>query len=159
VDVQYNGNARDGIPAFQDAAKKQFVGAAVIANYGSKRTYTVTDIRFDLGPCNTFFDGKDGQKTSVAKYFFREYKMKISDKRQPMLVVKAGGRDVSLPSEFCLVDGVPDSVRGNPMAMRNLLAKTRQNPQQKLDKIGSMINQLFKMQKWAEWDISVESEP
>ena len=54
----------------------------------------------------------------MAKYFYKTYNLKISDKRQPMLIVSFGGRQVSLPSEFCLIDGVPDSIRNNSRAMR-----------------------------------------
>ena len=64
------------------------------------------------------FNLKDGQSISVAKYFYKTYNLKISDKRQPMLIVSFGGRQVSLPSEFCLIDGVPDSIRNNSRAMR-----------------------------------------
>jgi hypothetical protein len=101
----------------------------VIANYGIKRTYVINDIKFDVGPCNSFFDLRDGTKISVAKYFYKTYNMKISDKRQPMLIVKTQGHNGSIPSEFCLVDGVPDSIRSNPSNMRNLLNKVKQTPQ------------------------------
>jgi len=97
----------------------------VIANYGTKRTYIVNDIKFDMGPCNTFFDLKDGARISVAKYFYKTYNMKITDKRQPMLIMNTQGRSVSLPSEFCLVDGVPDSIRNNSRAMRTLLNQVK----------------------------------
>ena len=95
----------------------------------------------------------------MAKYFYRTYNMKITDKKQPMLIMNTQGRQVSLPSEFCLVDGVPDSIRNNSMAMRNLLNKVKQTPQQKLDAVCGMVNKLFKMTKWGEWDISIESKP
>jgi len=95
----------------------------------------------------------------VAKYFYKTYNMKISDKRQPMLIMTTQGRKVSLPSEFCLVDGVPDSIRNNSRAMRTLLDQVKQNPQQKLNAITGMVNKLFKMTKWAEWDISVDNKP
>lgn len=159
VEEKYQGNIEQGLPKFQDACFKQLVGASVIANYGTKRNYIVQDIKFDLGPCNTFFDLKDGQKISVAKYFLKTYNMKISDKRQPMLVMSTQGRQVSLPSEFCLMDGVPDSIRSNNGAMRTLLNKVKQNPQQKLDSVVEMVNKLFKMSKWADWDITVDSKP
>jgi len=60
VDNQFQGNVKQGLPRFQDAVRKDFTGQSVIANYGTKRNYIVTDIKFDLGPCNTFFDLKDG---------------------------------------------------------------------------------------------------
>lgn len=68
---------------------------------------------------------RDGQKISVAKYFYKTYDLKVSEKRQPMLQIMHQGRTISLPSEFCLMDGVPDSIRNNSRSMRTLLNKTK----------------------------------
>lgn len=128
VEENQRGDVSIRIASFQDGVRKQFIGQSVITNYGIKRTYIVQDVKFDLGPCNTFFDLRDGQKISVAKYFYKTYNIKITDKRQPMLVVKNQGHNGQIPSEFCLIDGVPDSIRSNPMAMRTLLNKVKQTP-------------------------------
>lgn len=156
-------NSRHGAPSmaqFHDEIRRQLVGQSVIANYAIKRTYIIHDITFDLGPCNTFFDLRDGQKISVAKYFYKTYNMKITDKRQPMLIVKNQGHHASIPSEFCMVDGVPDQIRSNPMAMRNLLNKVKQNPQEKLESIKGMINNLIKKStKLKEYDITLDTTP
>lgn len=57
------------------------------------------------------------------------------------------------------MDGVPGAVRNNGRAMRTLLSKTRQTPDEKMKAIVGMVNNLFQMSKWAEWDISVSKEP
>lgn len=57
----------------------------------------------------------------MAKYFYKQYQLKITDKRQPMLIMNQGGRDISVPPEFCLLDGVPDQIRNNSRSMRTLL--------------------------------------
>ena len=54
---------------------------------------------------------------------------------------------------------MPDSIRNNSKAMRTLLNQVKQNPQQKLQAITGMVNKLFKMSKWAEWDITVDATP
>jgi hypothetical protein len=81
----------------------------------------VQGVNFEKGPVQTLFKLKDGQTISVAKYFYKTYDLKVTDKRQPMLIVSFQGREVSLPSEFCLIDGVPDSIKNNSRAMRTLL--------------------------------------
>jgi hypothetical protein len=96
------------VDKFQDRCRAEFTGSSVIANYGNKRTYIVKDIRFDQSPTTTFFELKDGSNISVAKYFYKQYNIKITDKRQPMLIMNQGGREISVPSEFCQLDGVPD---------------------------------------------------
>ena len=102
---------------------------------------------------------KDGSQISVAKYFYKQYNLKITDKRQPMLIMQQGGKNISVPSEFCLLDGVPDSIRNNSRSMRTLLNQVKQNPAQKMESIVNMIQKLFKMKKFAEWDITVDSTP
>ena len=72
---------------------------------------------------------------SVAIYFYKTYKMKITEKHQPLLVVSQQGKNIQIPSEFCLVDGVPDQIRSNPRDMRQLLNEVKQNPTQKMDSI------------------------
>jgi hypothetical protein len=56
-------SSRYGAPStddFENEVKRQLIGQSVIANYGIKRTYMVQDINFEQGPCNTFFDMRDG---------------------------------------------------------------------------------------------------
>ena len=76
-----------------------------------------------------------------------------------MLIMQQGGKNISVPSEFCLLDGVPDSIRNNSRSMRTLLNQVKQNPAQKMESIVNMIQKLFKMKKFAEWDITVDSTP
>lgn len=44
-----------------------------------------------------------------------------------MFLVKIADKRIHLPTEFCIVDGVPDSIRKG-MGMRDALGKTRINP-------------------------------
>jgi hypothetical protein len=44
-----------------------------------------------------------------------------------MFLVKIAEKDYYLPTEFCLLDGISDSVRKGP-GMRDALAQTRINP-------------------------------
>lgn len=147
---------------FQALVSQELVDKSIVTCYGKRQTYRVAKIDFDDGPCNSWFMMSDGSKVSVAKYFLKEYKLKITNKRQPMIYVKAGkDRYLMIPSEFCLVDGVPDSIRGNSKAMRSLLNEVRYNPEQKMKQINTMVNKLFEagQAKLAEWGISIEAEP
>jgi hypothetical protein len=58
-----------------------------------------------------------------------------------------------------LIDGVPDSIRSNPMAMRTLLAKVKQNPSEKIENIQSMVKKLSKAHKLKEFDIALDLTP
>lgn len=111
IDAIYDELERSGTPnfleKFQDACRQEFIGQTVIANYGNKRMYVVVDIRFEHGPCQETFELKDGTKMSIAEYFLKTYQLGVTAKKQPMLVVNAHGRNVKIPAEFCLKDGVP----------------------------------------------------
>jgi hypothetical protein len=48
------------IDKFQDRCRAELTNSSVIANYGTKRTYIVKDIRFDQAPTTTFFELRDG---------------------------------------------------------------------------------------------------
>jgi hypothetical protein len=65
--------------------------------------------------------------------------MKVTDKRQPLLLTNQNGREIALIPEFCLRDGVPDSIRNNSRDMRTLLGKLKQNPEQKMSSIVKMV--------------------
>jgi hypothetical protein len=43
--------------------------------------------------------------------------------------------------------------------MRTLLNEIKQNPKEKLDSIVGMVKNLFKMKKWAEFDIQLDDKP
>ena len=77
---QDGGSNPNMMAAFHDQCRMELVGKSIIANYGTKRTYIIDDIRFDQGPCATFFELGNGVKISVAKYFFKQYKLKITSK-------------------------------------------------------------------------------
>ena len=68
-----------------------------------------------------------GEQLSIAEYFVRTYKKKITDPKQPLFHVKMAQKDFYLPTEFCLIDGVPASVRKGA-GMRDALAMTRISP-------------------------------
>lgn len=95
----------------QNQILREFKGQSVIANWGNKKAYIVYDIVFDKNPTNMFFEDGNGKKVCVAEYFQKTYNMRITDKEQALLVVKMGGKDIHLPTEFCTIDGVPESLR------------------------------------------------
>jgi hypothetical protein len=66
---------------------------------------------------------------------------------------------VLIPSEFCLPDGVPKKIKESGQAMRQLLNKVKQTPQQKLEEIANMVNKLLQVSYWSKWDIQVNEEP
>lgn len=75
----------------------------------------------------TFLD-HEGKKFTIADYFYSTYQLKVTDKRQPLFMVKINGKECYIPPEFCSIDGVPQQIREDPMKMRNVLQSCRKNP-------------------------------
>jgi hypothetical protein len=90
----------------------------------------VTDVVFDQNPVDHSFEYQ-GDQISIATYFKRVYNKVITNPKQPMFLVKVAGNETMLPTEFCLLDSVPDYVRKGPK-MRDALALTRIDPQEKI---------------------------
>jgi len=86
-----------------------------------------------MNPIQKTFENQ-GCVISVADYFLKTYNKRITMAKQPMFLVKVAEREFYLPTEFCLLDGVPDSVRKGP-GMRDALAKTRIDPAEKIRRI------------------------
>ena len=63
-----------------------------------------------------------------------------------------------MPSEFCLLDGVEDSIRKGA-GMRDALAMTRTSPNQKLQQIQAMVNQLGEQSSMRNWGLQIEEVP
>ena len=122
----------------EQAVRAEFSGKSVIADWGNKRTYIVTDVDFTKNPVEHKFMYGD-KMVSVAEYFSQVYDKKITDFKQPLFLVKVTDQDYYLPTEFCMLDGVPDAVRKSP-GMRDALARTRIDPQEKMKRIQDMCN-------------------
>ena len=71
----------------------------VLTTYGSLRAYRIESIDFEKTPDNTSFNIKtnDGMKTiSIFNYYLQQYKQKIKDKEQPLLIAEKKNKDKKL---------------------------------------------------------------
>lgn len=111
----------------------EFCGRSVIADWGNKRTYRVDDVDFDKTPTTYEFVWNDAP-VKLAQYFATAYNKIVTDFNQPCFLIRITDKDYFLPSEFCLLDGVEDSIRKGA-GMRDALAMTRTTPNEKLQQI------------------------
>lgn len=75
-----------------------------------------------------------------------------------MFLVKVAEKEFFLPTEFCLLDGVPDSVRKGA-GMRDALAQTRIDPNEKISRIQQMVKTLLNQKAMKDWNIVVDESP
>ena len=133
------------------AVREEFCGRSVIADWGNKRTYRVDEVDFDKTPTNYQFAWND-QPTVLADYFFNHYGKEVKHFDQPLFLVRMSEIDCYLPPEFCLLDGVPDSIRKGA-GMRDALAQTRTSPADKTFQIQQMVKQLSKQRSMTNWGV------
>lgn len=118
---------------WKQVVRMEFSGKSIIADWGNKRTYRVDDVDFDVTPLTHEFVWND-EPIKLARYFQVVYNKIVSDPNQPCFLVKMGEQHQYLPVEFCLLDGVPDSIRKGA-GMRDALAMTRISPEEKIAQI------------------------
>ena len=82
----------------------------------------------------------------------------MTNGKQPLFLVKVTDQDYYLPPEFCMLDGVPESIRKSA-GMRDALAQTRIRPDDKMKKIQEMCDLLFQQKSIKDWDLHIEQVP
>jgi len=70
---------------FEVEAKEGLVGHSVVARYGNKRNYVVTDIDFRLTPETYEFDTPEG-RVNMITYLEEKYRLKVKVKNQPLII-------------------------------------------------------------------------
>ena len=98
------------------------------------------DIDFDLSPIKHTF-AYNGTMINLAQYFKNVYNKTVRDVNQPLFVIKIAEQTHYLPPEFCLIDGVSESMKRSP-GMREALKRTHISPYEKVTKIQKMADTL-----------------
>ena len=133
----------------------------VLTKYGSLRAYRIDHIDFEKTPINTSFnmrtkEGPDGVKTiSIYNYYAQQYKMKIEDKNQPLLIAerKINGRKllaneesdnqnnpiIYLVPELVRITGIEND-KSSRSRRQDIITKTKLNPTQKMNEINKIEN-------------------
>lgn len=119
----------------KERINEEFKGMTVVTSYSKagKHTYKVERVDFEKTPADEF-EMKDGSKISFANYFEKQYKVKISDMCQPMLVstnVRTGS-EIYLVPEICEMTGLTDANRANFGLMRDLGKVLHKSAQQRI---------------------------
>ena len=96
---------------------------------------------------------------NIIDYYQKMYSMKITDKEQPLFLVKLNDQTCRIPPEFCIIDGVPQSIKEDGFKMRNMLTACRKNPNEKFNAIEEFTHDFFSQKSLKKWDLIIESKP
>ena len=98
----------------------------IIMTRYNKRFYRIMDVDFEANPTSTF-QTKEGD-ISFRDYVLKQYQIKITDNRQPLLIALQRKQELKLVPELCFLTGVPEAARRNGNVMREVRDANKSNP-------------------------------
>ena len=127
----------------------------VLTTYGSFRAYRIEKIDFEKTPLNTSCNIKtsEGPRTvTIYNYYEKQYKLKIQDKNQPLLVAERKINEkklltdnsnknidniIYLVPELVLITGIENDKSGRSRR-QDIITKTKTNPSQRMNEINKI---------------------
>ncbi|KAM3924689.1 LOW QUALITY PROTEIN: piwi-like protein 2 [Leptodactylus fuscus] len=154
---------------FQDEVTKQLIGSIVITRYNN-RTYRIDDIEWKKTPKDVF-TMSDGTNISFIDYYSKNYGITVKDVDQPLLVhrpkerkdvpSKIAGMVLLLP-ELSYMTGIPEKMKKDFKAMKDLTQQIHLSPKQHHISLGKMIKRIqTKEEAQAEmqrWGLQIDSD-
>lgn len=146
---QYLKEIREQGGNFEANAKEALVGKSVIGWYGNKMNYVVSDIDFNHNPQTFEFDAY-GEHVKMVDYFSKKYGLKIKDLKQPLIESTKENRDgikekSYLVPELCGLTGLPDGMREDHNAMKQVAVYTKLSPDQRTEEMKKLLKQFQRM--------------
>ncbi|XP_073445031.1 piwi-like protein 2 isoform X2 [Dendrobates tinctorius] len=149
--------------SFQDEVTKQLLGSIVITRYNN-RTYRVDDIDWNKSPKDVF-TMSDGTNISFIDYYSKNYGITVKEMDQPLLVHKPKERKddrtkvlsmILLLPELSYMTGIPDKMKKDFKAMKDLSLQIHLSPKQHYISLGKLIKRIqnnedaqVELQRWA----------
>ena len=140
------------------------VHKTVLTTYGSFRAYRIKQIDFDASPSKTNFNikEKNGQTKSltILEYYQTQYSINLNDPDQPLIIAEKKAKSSqkkALPSkdveteneqviylvpELVYATGI-DTSSDNTDRRRNIISKTKIDPNKKIEEIGKIRDMIF----------------
>ncbi|XP_075714984.1 piwi-like protein 2 isoform X2 [Rhinoderma darwinii] len=147
---------------FQDEVRKQLLGSIVITRYNN-RTYRVDDIEWNKSPKDVF-TMSDGTDISFIDYYSKNYGITVKEVDQPLLVHRPKQRKdaqtkmtgiVLLLPELSYMTGIPEKMKKDFRAMKDLTHQIHLSPKQHYVSLGKLIKRIqsnadsqVELQRW-----------
>ncbi|XP_068994931.1 piwi-like protein 2 [Embiotoca jacksoni] len=156
---------------FQDECSKELIGSIVITRYNN-RTYRVDGIEWKKSPKDTF-TLMDGTKISFVDYYSKNYGITIKEMDQPLLMhrpkerSKQGGKqiitgEILLVPELSFMTGIPDKMRKDFRAMKDLTMHINVSGEQHTHSIKQLLKNIStnpeSLKELNRWGLEIDSE-
>ncbi|KAM4577682.1 piwi-like protein 2 [Odontesthes bonariensis] len=136
---------------FQDECAKELIGSIVITRYNN-RTYRVDAIEWNKSPKDTF-TLMDGTQTSFSEYYSTNYGITIKELNQPLLLHRPKERsrpagkqiitgEILLVPELSFMTGIPDKMRKDFRAMKDLTTHINVSGEQHAHSIKQLLKNI-----------------
>ena len=117
----------------------------------SKRNYKIFDILFNRNPTNQTFN-YEGGTVKLIDYYQNTKRLKIKDKDQPIILVKAKGpqdeeRNLYFIPELCFLAGLEEHEVKDKYLMKELAQYTKFEPNERIEKINRFLDLLVEKKK------------
>ncbi|XP_036614647.1 piwi-like protein 1 [Trichosurus vulpecula] len=155
-------------PTSQEEILKEIRGQIVYTKHNN-RTYRVDDIDWEQNPRSTI--KKDGSDISFLDYYRQQYRIKITDLEQPVLVSlpkrkKGPDRRPTNPAllmpELCNLTGLTRSMRRNDRITKNISKCTRLSPERRHSELQKLIDNIHRnadvQRELQEWGLNFEKQ-
>uniref|UniRef100_A0A3Q3XAQ2 Piwi-like protein 2 n=1 Tax=Mola mola TaxID=94237 RepID=A0A3Q3XAQ2_MOLML len=156
---------------FQDECAKELLGSIIITRYNN-RTYRVDAIEWKKSPKDTF-TLMDGTKTTFVEYYSKNYGITIKDMDQPLLMhrpkerSKPGGKqiitgEILLVPELCFMTGIPEKMRKDFKAMKDLTMHINISSEQHTQSIKQLLKNISSnpesVKELSRWGLEIGSQ-
>ncbi|XP_061585786.1 piwi-like protein 2 [Cololabis saira] len=136
---------------FQDECTKELIGSIVITRYNN-RTYRIDGIEWNKSPQDTF-TLMNGTTTTFLEYYSKNYGITIKEMNQPLLLhrpkeqSRPGGKqiitgEILLVPELSFMTGIPDRMRKDFKAMRELTMHINVSSEQHTHSIKQLLKNI-----------------
>ncbi|XP_029295481.1 piwi-like protein 2 [Cottoperca gobio] len=156
---------------FREECTKELIGSIVITRYNN-RTYRIDDIKWDKSPKDTF-TLMDGTETTFVEYYSKNYGITMKEMDQPLLMhrpkerAKPGGKqiitgEILLVPELSFMTGIPDKMRKDFRAMRDLTMHINVSSEQHTHSINQLLKNIStnpeSQKEISRWGLDIDSE-
>ncbi|XP_030057874.1 piwi-like protein 2 isoform X1 [Microcaecilia unicolor] len=135
---------------FQDECTKQLIGNIVITRYNN-RTYRIDDIDWIKSPKDTF-TLSDGKEISFIEYYSQHYGITVKEVDQPLLIHRPNEKrlpqgkvvrgEILLLPELSFMTGIPEKMRKDFRAMKDLTQQINLSPKQHHIALGQLLKNI-----------------
>ncbi|XP_010226884.1 PREDICTED: LOW QUALITY PROTEIN: piwi-like protein 2, partial [Tinamus guttatus] len=133
--------------SFQDECTKQLVGSVVITRYNN-HTYQIDDIDWNKTPKDSFTLAS-GEEVTFVDYYSKTYGITVRELDQPLLIhrrkeslTQEGKRQLNmilLVPELSFMTGIPEKMRKDNRAMKDLMYEMSHSPKQHYLRLCSLL--------------------